>query len=59
MATEFCQKCKQAHPGRVCDYDEKGECAETIDVDENAKLSGEASGNENTESNSNPPTHSR
>ena len=27
MATEFCQKCKQAHPGRVCDYDEKGECA--------------------------------
>ena len=29
MATQFCQKCKQAHPGRVCDYDEKGECAET------------------------------
>jgi len=33
MATEFCQKCKQAHPGRVCDYDEKGDCAETVDVD--------------------------
>ncbi len=30
MATQFCQKCKQAHPGRVCDYDEKGECAETV-----------------------------
>jgi hypothetical protein len=29
MATQFCQKCKQAHPGRVCDYDE-GECAETV-----------------------------
>jgi hypothetical protein len=32
MATEFCQKCKQSHPGRVCDYDEKGECAETADT---------------------------
>jgi hypothetical protein len=32
MATEFCQKCKQSHPGRVCDYDEKGECAETLDA---------------------------
>ena len=32
MAPQLCQKCKQAHPGRVCDYDEKGECAETIDV---------------------------
>lgn len=29
MATQLCQKCKQAHPGRACDYDEKGECAET------------------------------
>ena len=29
MATQLCEKCKQAHPGRVCDYDEKGECAET------------------------------
>jgi hypothetical protein len=32
MATQVCQKCKQSHPGRVCDYDEKGECAETIGV---------------------------
>ena len=31
MATNFCQKCKQSHRGRVCDYDEKGECAETLD----------------------------
>jgi len=29
MATQFCQKCKQSHPGRVCDYDENGECSET------------------------------
>jgi hypothetical protein len=29
MATQLCQQCKQAHPGRVCDYDEKAECAET------------------------------
>jgi hypothetical protein len=34
MATQLCQKCKQAHPGHVCDYDEKGECAETIDTNE-------------------------
>jgi hypothetical protein len=34
MAPQLCQKCKQAHPGRVCDYDEKGECAETIGVNE-------------------------
>jgi hypothetical protein len=34
MATQLCQKCKQAHPGRACDYDEKGECAETIGADE-------------------------
>jgi len=32
MATEFCDKCKQTHPGRTCDYDDKGDCAETIDV---------------------------
>ena len=32
MAPQLCQKCKQDHPGRVCDYDEKGECAETTDV---------------------------
>jgi hypothetical protein len=34
MATQLCQKCKQAHPGRVCDYDERGECAETIALNE-------------------------
>ncbi len=33
MATEFCQRCKQSHPGRLCDYDEKGECAETTDIE--------------------------
>jgi hypothetical protein len=43
MATEFCQKCKQTHPGRTCDYDYKGECAETLDVDETPRPSGEAS----------------
>ena len=37
MATQFCQKCKQAHPGRVCDYDDKGDCGETADVDDNPK----------------------
>jgi len=37
MATQLCQKCKQAHPGRVCDDDEKGECAETIDTNEVAQ----------------------
>ena len=30
MATELCQKCKQSHPGRLCDYDDKGDCAETV-----------------------------
>ena len=34
MATEFCRRCKEAHPGRPCDYDDKGECAETIDSQE-------------------------
>jgi hypothetical protein len=29
MSTEFCQKCRESHPGRVCDYDDQGECAET------------------------------
>jgi hypothetical protein len=43
MATEFCQKCKQAHPGRDCDYDDKGECAETVDVIEEAEASIEGS----------------
>jgi hypothetical protein len=31
MATEFCQRCKQSHPGRLCDYDDEGECAEMVD----------------------------
>ena len=43
MATQFCQKCKQAHPGRVCDYDEKGECAETVGLNEVGEASHEAS----------------
>ena len=34
MNTQLCQKCKQAHPGRVCDYNENGECAETVNVNE-------------------------
>ena len=34
MATQLCQKCKQAHPGRVCDSDGKAECAETTAVNE-------------------------
>ncbi len=37
MATQLCQKCKQGHPRRVCDYDEKAECAETIGVNEVAQ----------------------
>ena len=37
MPTQVCQKCKQSHPGRVCDYDEKPECAETITVNEVAQ----------------------
>ncbi len=41
MATEFCQKCKQAHPGRACDYDDQGECAETLNVDETPESSSE------------------
>jgi hypothetical protein len=32
MSTEFCQKCKQSHPGRLCDYNDQGECAETIEI---------------------------
>jgi hypothetical protein len=43
MATALCQKCKQAHPGRVCDYDDKAECAETIPVDEVAQAHNEPS----------------
>ncbi|MGB9072098.1 MAG: hypothetical protein WCC22_05465 [Terriglobales bacterium] len=30
MSTEFCSQCKQSHPGRACDYDNEGECAETV-----------------------------
>ncbi len=38
MPTEFCQKCKQSHPGRACDYDDQGECAETLeDTNSNSK----------------------
>jgi hypothetical protein len=33
MATEFCQKCKQSHPGRPCDYNEQGECEETAEFE--------------------------
>ncbi len=43
MATEFCQKCKQSHPGKPCDYDEQGECEETRDVDEAAEAPGRES----------------
>jgi hypothetical protein len=34
MATQLCQHCQQSHPGRVCDYGEKGDCVETIVVNE-------------------------
>ena len=43
MATQFCQKCKQAHPGRVCDYDNNGECAETAEIEEPEQLSNKGS----------------
>jgi hypothetical protein len=46
MATQLCQKCKQSHPGRVCNYDEKGECAETIGVTEVAQPYNEPSKDE-------------
>jgi hypothetical protein len=46
MATQLCQKCKQSHPGRVCDYDEKGECADTIGVNEVAQTINEPSKDE-------------
>jgi hypothetical protein len=46
MATQLCQKCKQAHPGRVCDYDEKGECTETVGVDEATQTCSEPSKDE-------------
>lgn len=37
MPTEFCQKCKQSHPGRACDYDDQGDCAETVDESKEEK----------------------
>lgn len=43
MATELCQKCKQSHPGRPCDYDDQGDCAETRDVGEVAEASDKVS----------------
>ena len=46
MTTQLCQKCRQVHPGRVCDYDEKGECAETISVSEIAQTRDEPSKDE-------------
>ena len=46
MATQLCQKCKQTHPGRVCDFDEKAECAETIAVTEVAQPCAEPSRDE-------------
>src|ERR1700693_2935856 len=35
-------------PGRVCDYDEKGECAETIDTNEVGVQCGSTSDSKNT-----------
>jgi len=40
MVTEFCQKCKQSHPGRLCDYDDKGECGETVDIERETSTTG-------------------
>ena len=47
MATEFCQKCKQSHPGQLCDYDEKGDCAETLEINEIGKASDQKSNEPN------------
>jgi hypothetical protein len=49
MATQLCQRCKQAHPGRVCDYDERGECAETIAVSEVDQILSDSSKDEENE----------
>jgi len=46
MATQLCQKCKQSHPGRVCDYDEKAECVETTSGNEVAEPCNEPSSEE-------------
>ena len=51
MATELCQRCRRAHPGRVCDYDDQGECAETMDAEDSAKTRESESGNEPGENN--------
>ena len=37
IATQFCQKRKQSHPGRTCDYDDQGESAETAEVQDSAE----------------------
>jgi hypothetical protein len=37
MATQLCQQCQQSHPGRICDCGEKGDCVETIGVNEIAR----------------------
>jgi hypothetical protein len=55
MATEFCQKCKQTHPGRTCDYDAIGECAETVDLAETKESLDQTS--EDDESNNPKTTH--
>lgn len=44
MATEFCQRCKQSHPGRLCDYDEKGDCIETVDAEREKSIPGSGTG---------------
>jgi hypothetical protein len=49
MATQICQRCKQAHPGRVCDYDERGECAGTIAVNEVDQVLNDSSKDEEDE----------
>ena len=52
MATEFCQKCKRSHPGRVCNFDDQGECAETMGVEDGPSRETETpkdSGNHKTE----------
>lgn len=46
MATQLCQKCEQAHPGRVCDCNENGQCAETVDLNEITETDNEKSKDE-------------
>lgn len=47
MATDFCQKCKQAYPGCACEYDERGDCPETVDPKENVVSSAKTSQDSN------------